>query len=78
MTMLDHVSIGVRDIERTRKFYDATLQPLGYSCLSRDDEIPWLRSSTALNSGLAEPKAPCRPIRNPDYIFVSSRRPAPP
>jgi catechol 2,3-dioxygenase-like lactoylglutathione lyase family enzyme len=37
MTMLDHVSIGVRDIERTRKFYDATLQPLGYSCLSRDD-----------------------------------------
>ncbi|BBK29737.1 catechol 2,3-dioxygenase-like lactoylglutathione lyase family enzyme [Stella humosa] len=32
--MLDHFSIGVRDIARTRRFYDAALQPLGYSCLS--------------------------------------------
>ena len=28
--MLNHVSIGVRDIEKTRSFYDAALQPLGY------------------------------------------------
>lgn len=28
--MLNHVSIGVRDIARTRKFYDAVLKPLGY------------------------------------------------
>ena len=32
--MLDHVSIGVSDIGRTRRFYDAALKPLGYSCLS--------------------------------------------
>jgi catechol 2,3-dioxygenase-like lactoylglutathione lyase family enzyme len=32
--MLDHVSIGVREIARTRRFYDAALQPLGYRCLS--------------------------------------------
>jgi catechol 2,3-dioxygenase-like lactoylglutathione lyase family enzyme len=32
--MLDHVSIGVRDLARTRRFYDAALQPLGYTCLS--------------------------------------------
>ncbi len=32
--MFDHISIGVRDLERTRKFYDAALQPLGYTCLS--------------------------------------------
>ncbi|MEQ8816628.1 MAG: VOC family protein [Thalassobaculum sp.] len=32
--MLDHVSIGVRDIAATRRFYDAALAPLGYSCLS--------------------------------------------
>jgi catechol 2,3-dioxygenase-like lactoylglutathione lyase family enzyme len=31
--MLDHVSIGVRDIAAARKFYDAVLQPLGCSCL---------------------------------------------
>lgn len=32
--MLDHVSIGVRDIAATRRFYDAALAPLGYRCLS--------------------------------------------
>jgi catechol 2,3-dioxygenase-like lactoylglutathione lyase family enzyme len=32
--MFDHISIGVRDIDRTRKFYDAALKPLGYTCLS--------------------------------------------
>jgi catechol 2,3-dioxygenase-like lactoylglutathione lyase family enzyme len=32
--MLNHVSIGVRDIARTKKFYDAALKPLGYTCLS--------------------------------------------
>lgn len=32
--MLDHVSIGVRDITRTKRFYDAALAPLGYACLS--------------------------------------------
>ena len=32
--MFDHVSIGVSDIKRTGKFYDATLRPLGFSRLS--------------------------------------------
>jgi catechol 2,3-dioxygenase-like lactoylglutathione lyase family enzyme len=32
--MLDHISIGVRDIARTKRFYDAALKSLGYSCLS--------------------------------------------
>ena len=32
--MLNHVSIGVRDIARTKRFYDAALKPLGYSVLS--------------------------------------------
>src|SRR5258705_9795318 len=27
--MLDHVSLGVSDIERSRNFYDAALRPLG-------------------------------------------------
>ena len=32
--MLDHVSIGVRDVVASRRFYDAALKPLGYECLS--------------------------------------------
>jgi catechol 2,3-dioxygenase-like lactoylglutathione lyase family enzyme len=36
--MLDHVSIGVSDIGRTKRFYDHVLKPLGYSCLSESKE----------------------------------------
>jgi len=36
--MFDHVSIGVRDIARTKAFYDAALPPLGYGCLSEGAE----------------------------------------
>jgi catechol 2,3-dioxygenase-like lactoylglutathione lyase family enzyme len=32
--MFDHVSIGVADIARSKKSYDATLKPLGISLLS--------------------------------------------
>ena len=35
--MIDHVSIGVRDIARTKRFYDAALKPLGYKCLSEGE-----------------------------------------
>jgi catechol 2,3-dioxygenase-like lactoylglutathione lyase family enzyme len=35
--MINHVSIGASDIGRTKKFYDAALQPLGYSRLSSGD-----------------------------------------
>jgi catechol 2,3-dioxygenase-like lactoylglutathione lyase family enzyme len=35
--MLDHVSIGIADIDRSKAFYDAVLDPLGYKLLSGDD-----------------------------------------
>lgn len=31
--MIDHISIGVRDLERSKRFYDAVLAPLGYRCV---------------------------------------------
>src|SRR5215831_12822109 len=31
--MFDHVSIGVRDVARAKRFYDAVLAPLGYKCV---------------------------------------------
>ena len=33
--MLNHVSIGVRDITRSKRFYDAAFAALGYRCLSQ-------------------------------------------
>ena len=38
--MFDHVSIGVADITRARKFYDSALKPLGISLLSDGDTSP--------------------------------------
>jgi len=32
--MIDHVSIGVGDISKSKHFYDSVLIPLGYKCLS--------------------------------------------
>jgi catechol 2,3-dioxygenase-like lactoylglutathione lyase family enzyme len=34
--MLNHISIGVSSIATAKAFYDATLKPLGYRCLSED------------------------------------------
>jgi catechol 2,3-dioxygenase-like lactoylglutathione lyase family enzyme len=35
--MFDHISIGVKNIESARQFYDAALAPLGYERLSNFD-----------------------------------------
>jgi catechol 2,3-dioxygenase-like lactoylglutathione lyase family enzyme len=36
--MLDHVTVGVVDIERSRKFYDSALRPLGIARLYGEGE----------------------------------------
>jgi catechol 2,3-dioxygenase-like lactoylglutathione lyase family enzyme len=34
LPMIDHLSLGVRDVACAKRFYDAALAPLGYKCLS--------------------------------------------
>jgi catechol 2,3-dioxygenase-like lactoylglutathione lyase family enzyme len=36
--MIDHISIGVRDVAKAKAFYDAVLGPVGYACLSASDD----------------------------------------
>ena len=36
--MLDHVTIGVRDIEQSKQFYDRALRPLGITRLYEEGE----------------------------------------
>ena len=31
--MLAHISIGVKDVEKSKRFYDAAMAPLGYRCV---------------------------------------------
>jgi catechol 2,3-dioxygenase-like lactoylglutathione lyase family enzyme len=60
--MINHVSIGVADIARTKRFYDAALKPLGYECLSHDAvSLGYGREAVALWIGKAE-----RPVRPDD------------
>ncbi len=35
--LLDHVTVGVSDVERSRKFYDRALRPLGIAWLYGED-----------------------------------------
>lgn len=37
--MLDHVSIGVRNIAKTKAFYDGALAALGYRCLHSSTDM---------------------------------------
>ena len=41
--MFDHVSIGVADIARSKKFYDAALKPLGFTPAQRRRDLAGLR-----------------------------------
>ena len=36
--MIAHIYIGASDVAQARSFYDAALEPLGYTCLSPGDD----------------------------------------
>jgi len=57
--MINHVSIGVRDVKRAKSFYDAALKPLGYSCLSESkSSLGYGKEAVAFWIGLGE-----RPVK---------------
>jgi len=71
--MFDHVSIGVSDIGLAKRFYDAALKPLGYSCLSEaGDSRGYGRERVAFWVLAAEHPVPADESRV--YIFASKRR----
>jgi len=57
--MFDHVSIGVADIARSKKFYDAALRPLGFALLS-DGESSLGYGEKAVQLWLGATKAPVK------------------
>ncbi|MEQ1611499.1 MAG: VOC family protein [Hyphomicrobiaceae bacterium] len=53
--MLNHVSIGVRDVAKSKVFYNAALQPLGYKCLSEgEDSLGYGAKAVALWIGTSK------------------------
>jgi catechol 2,3-dioxygenase-like lactoylglutathione lyase family enzyme len=73
--MLDHVSIGVRDIAAARRFYDAALNPLGYTCLSEDPAaLGYGRDNAALWVIAAERPAPADDKSGLHFCFTAPTR----
>jgi catechol 2,3-dioxygenase-like lactoylglutathione lyase family enzyme len=57
--MINHVSIGVRDIAKAKRFYDAALAPLGYTLLSEGStSLGYGKGQAALWIGLTDRPVP--------------------
>ena len=71
--MFDHVSIGVRDIARSRAFYDAALEPLGFSRMSTaDDSLGYGDDAVRLWVDLADSPVPADPKSGLHFCFVGA------
>lgn len=73
--MLDHVSIGVQDIARTRAFYDAVLAPLGYDRLSTGEgSLGYGRDAVVFWIGASERPVPADPGSGLHFCFTAPSR----
>ena len=73
--MLDHVSIGVRDIAKTKQFYDAAMKPLGYACLSEGAEsLGYGKKSVAFWISLSKRPVPADMESGLHFCFVAEKR----
>jgi catechol 2,3-dioxygenase-like lactoylglutathione lyase family enzyme len=73
--MLDHVSIGVRDIAKARTFYDAALKPLGYNCLSADEtSLGYGKETVGFWIGLTARPVPDDPKSGVHFCFTATSR----
>ena len=73
--MIDHVSIGVGDIARAGRFYDAVMKPLGYSRQS-DGETALGYGADGAFLWLLASRSPVKPDRESGlhFCFVAKDR----
>lgn len=75
--MIDHVSIGVSDLARAKRFYGAALQPLGYACLSDGAEmLGYGAERVVLWIGASERPVPADPASGLHFCFIAPSREA--
>jgi catechol 2,3-dioxygenase-like lactoylglutathione lyase family enzyme len=73
--MFDHVSIGVRDVATAKRFYDAALNPLGYSCLSEStDSLGYGADDVGLWIGASEKPVPAEKASGLHFCFAAPNR----
>jgi catechol 2,3-dioxygenase-like lactoylglutathione lyase family enzyme len=70
--MIDHVSIGVRDIAKAKAFYDAALKPIGYSCLSSSEaSLGYGKEHVAFWISTSESPVPPHPNSGLHFCFTA-------
>jgi catechol 2,3-dioxygenase-like lactoylglutathione lyase family enzyme len=75
--MFDHISFGVRDIARSRRFYDSALAPLGLSALSvGDDSLGYGKDAVALWLSASASPVPADPRSGLHFCFTAPSRAA--
>jgi catechol 2,3-dioxygenase-like lactoylglutathione lyase family enzyme len=73
--MFDHVSIGVRDIARSKAFYDRTLEPIGFTRLSTtEDSLGYGKESVALWISATSSPIPEDPRSGLHFCFAAPDR----
>ncbi|HVT50798.1 MAG TPA: VOC family protein [Dongiaceae bacterium] len=73
--MFNHISIGVRDIARSKKFYDAALKPLGFKCLSESEgSLGYGKEAVALWIGETKKPVPADDKSNLHFCFDAPTR----
>jgi catechol 2,3-dioxygenase-like lactoylglutathione lyase family enzyme len=77
VSMFDHISIGVRNLARSKRFYDAVLRPLGYTCISEDaSSLGYGRDEVSLWIGKTARPVPPDPDSNLHFCFATTTRAA--
>lgn len=75
--MFDHVSIGVRDVARSKRFYDAALKPLGHRCLSEGEtSLGYGTDAVGLWVGASEKPVPADKRSGLHFCFAAPTRKA--
>lgn len=73
--MINHVSIGVRDIAKSKRFYDAAFAPLGYSCLNQSPtSLGYGGDAVALWIGVSEHPVPADDKSGLHFCFEAATR----
>jgi catechol 2,3-dioxygenase-like lactoylglutathione lyase family enzyme len=73
--MINHVSIGVRDVAKAKRFYDAALQPLGYVCLDQSStSLGYGATAVALWLGASERPVPADAASGLHFCFEAPTR----
>ena len=56
--MIDHVKVGVRDLEAAKAFYARALEPLGYAVHFEAEGVAYFADATTLDFGVGETSDP--------------------